>query len=135
MQTHIILMQYNEIKKEVEWVRKRLREREREWIEIKSSCEGLTCYSVCEWRVRWSMQSFIVLNQYTLYMDSQSIPQYFYNFLFLHKIKRRHALYTEYCMRQNFRNKNLLSIVYGYCSMQMVIDDPPFAIIWYMVHN
>ena len=58
------------------------REGEREWIEIKSSCEGLTCYSVCEWRVRWSMQSFIVLNQYTLYMDSQSIPQYFYNFSF-----------------------------------------------------
>ena len=131
MQTHIIdAIQWDRVWEiKIDNVREK-EDKETRWVHV--TC---MCVCGCEWRVRWSMQSFIVLNQYTLYMDSQSIPQYFYNFLFLHKIKRRHALYTEYCMRQNFRNKNLLSIVYGYCCMQMVIDDPPFAIIWYMVDN
>ena len=120
---HIFLMQYGE-RDEVRERERDKRKREYKFFicvyvneELDDLCKVLSCWiSIhCTWNPNQYLNIFII-------------------FFFQYKIKRRHTLYRE-CMRQNFRNKNLLSIVYGYCSMQMVIDDPPFAIILYMVNN
>ena len=82
MQTHIIDARL----RKREWERERERERENVLFH-KCACEG---------RVRWSMQSFIALNQHT---DCTWTPNQYFNFFYnfflsIWCIKKTYTLYT-----------------------------------------